>query len=262
MNSKAKKSLGQHFLTDRNILGSLADAAGVGPDTTVIEVGPGRGSLTRVLAERAAHVVAVEIDDALVAPLREAMPGNVEVVHADARKADPVVLLGGCGAYVLAGSLPYYAALPILRRFLESRCRPNRVAALVQREVADQLCAAQGDMSLASLGVQVHGSPRITRIVRPGSFSPAPKVTSAIVAIDVRDEPVVGIDDLVGFFTVARAGFSSRRKQLRNALASGLDIPQTDATALLVGARINPTRRAETLGILEWAALYQAWLNA
>ena len=253
-----KKSLGQHFLKDLNILGAIADAAGVGPDDVVVEVGAGRGALTRVLAERAHRVVAVELDDALVVSLRESMPANVEVLHQDARGVSPAELIDGCGPYKMLGNLPYYAALPILRSFLESDCRPTHAAILVQLEVARGLCAAPGDMSLASLGVQLFGRPRIARKVSPGSFIPAPKVMSAVVAIDVFDEPAGGVTDVTGFFRVARAGFSTPRKQLRNSLGNGLGITGDEAAALLESASVDPRRRAESLSVVEWGALARA----
>ena len=257
-----KKRFGQHFLTDRNILGAIADAAGVGGGDTVIEVGPGRGSLTHILAERAARVVALEIDRELVDALRPDAGANVEVLHADARRADPAALLGGCAPYKLLGNLPYYAAMPILRTFLESDCPPSAAAILVQREVASAMCAMcaePGAMSLASLGVQLFGRPRTVRLVRPGSFVPPPKVTSAIVAIDVYDRPAEGVDDTAAFFYLARAGFSAPRKQLRNALAGGLGVAPAEAEALLAKAALDPKRRAESLSMAEWAALYRAW---
>lgn len=254
-----RKSLGQHFLTDRNILNAIADAAEVGPDDTVIEVGPGRGSLTSVLAERARRVVAVELDAALVGALAESAPPNVRVEQGDAREADPAALLGGCAPYKMLGNLPYYAALPILRAFLESACPPSRAAILVQKEVAEQLCAEPGAMSLASLAVQLYAQARIVRIVRPGSFNPPPKVTSAVAAIAARSALPDGIDDAARFFTLARAGFSAPRKQLRNALSGGLGIPPADAEALLGAAGVEASRRAQTLAVEEWASLYRAW---
>ncbi len=254
-----KKSLGQHFLTDRNILSAIADAARVEPDDAVIEVGPGRGALTAVLAERAREVVAVELDGDLARDLSGAAPANVRVVEADARAVSASALLGGCRPYKLVGNLPYYAAMPILRAFLEADCRPQAASVLVQREVAEQLCAAPGAMSLASLAVQLYGRARIARIVRPGSFNPPPKVDSAVVAVDVYHHPAEGVDDSARFFTLARAGFSAPRKQLRNALAAGLAIAPGDAEALLGAAGVAATRRAETLSIAEWAALYRAW---
>ena len=255
MTSRPKKSLGQHFLTDRNILGSVADAASVGATDTVVEIGPGRGALTQVLAERAARVVAVELDTALAAQLRETMPANVEVIEADAREVSPVALLGARIPYKLLGNLPYYAALPILRAFLESDFRPTHAAILVQLEVARQLCAQPGDMSLSSLGVQLFGAPRIVRRVPPGAFNPPPKVTSAVVGIEVFNSPAAGVTDVPLFFRVARAGFSAPRKQLRNALANGLRIEPAVAEEMLASADVDPKRRAESLSVAEWARL-------
>ena len=257
-----RKSLGQHFLTDRNILGAIADAADVGPHDTVIEVGPGRGSLTTVLAERARRVVAVELDGALARSLATDASPNVQVVEADARAADPVALLGECGPYKMLGNLPYYAAMPILRRFLESDCRPERAVVLVQREVAEQMCARPGKMSLVSLAVQLFGSARIARIVRPGSFTPPPRVTSAVVTVTLYDRPAEGVDDAKRFFVLARAGFSAPRKQLRNALSGGLGVAPDEAERLLEGAGVEATRRAQTLSMAEWASLYRVWRSA
>lgn len=260
MSAPRGRRLGQHFLTDRNILRAVADAARVRSGDTVIEVGPGRGALTRLLAERAARVVAVELDAALAESLRAAMPANVEVVHADARETAPSELLGSADAYKLAANLPYYAALPILRRFLEDAPRPDAAGVLVQLEVAEQICAQPGDTSLASLAVQLYGKPRIVRRVPPGAFNPPPKVTSAIVAIDVYDAPAEGVDDPAAFFRLARAGFGTRRKQLGNALAGGgLGLTAFEARLLLDWVGIDPTRRAQTLRVAEWAALYRAW---
>ncbi len=257
-----RKSLGQHFLTDRNILSAIADAVDVGPDDTVIEVGPGRGSLTMVLAERARRVVAIELDDALARSLAATAPSNVEVIEADARAAEPAALLGGCAPYKMLGNLPYYAAMPILRRFLESDCRPERAAVLVQREVAEQMCARPGAMSLVSLAVQLFGNARIARVVRPGSFTPPPKVRSAVVAITLHHELAEGVDDAERFFLLARAGFSAPRKQLRNALSGGLGVPPDDAEGLLRAAGVQASRRAQTLSMAEWASLYRTWRGA
>lgn len=253
-----RKRLGQHFLTDRNILSAIADAAEVGPGDAVIEVGPGRGSLTAVLAERAERVAALELDAALAGALAESAPPNVRVEQGDAREADPAALLGGCAPYKLLGNLPYYAAMPILRAFLESDCPPSRAAILVQREVAERICAKPGAMSLASLAVQLYGEARIVRIARPGSFNPPPKVTSAVVAITARAAPPEGVDDARRFFEMARAGFSAPRKQLRNALAAGLGVPTVEAEALLAAAGVEASRRAQTLSVEEWASLHRA----
>lgn len=254
-----KKSLGQHFLADRRILEAIADSINVSPDDTVVEIGPGRGALTAVLARRAHEVVGVEIDTALARDLRESMPSNVRIMEGDARAITLPALLGSCRPYKLLGNLPYYAAMPILRVFLESACRPLSASVLVQREVAQQMCARPGSMSLLSLGVQLFGSPRITRVVKPGSFYPIPQVTSAVVAIDVYDSPVDGITDTAGFFELARAGFRAPRKQLRNSLAHGLGITAGTVESLLTRAGVDSKRRAETLSVSEWVAVYREW---
>ncbi len=256
---RPKKQLGQHFLSDRNILEAIAEAAHVGPDDVVIEVGPGTGTLTEVLAERAQRIIAVELDAELVGPLRYRMPPNVEVRQADARQIDIESLLGGCGAYKLLGNLPYYAAMPILRHLLEGACKPSVAVVLLQREVAKEMCASPGAMSLLSVGVQLYGKPRVVRLVRPGSFNPPPKVTSAVVAIDVYERPAHGVEDEPAFFKVVRAGFSAPRKQLRNSLSGGLSLSSSKAERMLSEVGIDPARRAETLSLGEWAALYRTW---
>ena len=235
----------------------MADAAGVDETDTVVEVGPGGGSLTRVLAERARRVVAVELDAGLAAALTPQVSSNVDVRVADARDVPVEALLGGCPSYKLLGNLPYYAALPILRHFLEGPCRPRVAVVMVQREVAQRMCARPGGMSLLSVAVQLYGRPRIVRWVRPGAFVPPPKVTSAVVHIEVYDRPAEAVGDAEGFFSVVRAGFSAPRKQLRNALAQGLEVPPAGAEELLTRAGIDPKRRAETLSLAEWARLHR-----
>lgn len=257
--SRTRKRLGQHFLTNRDILNAIADAADVGPGDTVVEVGPGRGSLTEALARRACLVVAVELDAGLAESLRASAPSNVQVVDGDARRTTAEALLGECVPYKLVGNLPYYAAMPILRRFLEDPCRPLVAAVLVQLEVAKELCAVPGHMSLLSVAVQLYGRPRLVRTVRPGAFNPPPKVTSAVVALDVYERPAEGVDDPRSFFRVVRAGFSAPRKQLRNSLAHGLTLPAAGAEALLERTGIDPQRRAETLSLAEWSRLYRHW---
>lgn len=252
------KRLGQHFLSDLNILNAIAEAADVSEADTVVEIGPGAGSLTQVLARRAARVVAIEMDHELVSFLEPRVPQNVEIRHADARRVAVEELVGSDTSYKLLGNLPYYAALPILRTFLEHPHRPTRAAILVQKEVAEQMCARPGNMSLVSLGTQLFGQPRIVRIVKPGSFVPPPKVQSAVVSINIFPQPAAGVVDTKNFFGVARAGFSAPRKQLRNSLANGLGIPAEVANGLLLTADIDPRSRAEMLSIFDWARLSTA----
>ena len=255
-----KKSLGQHFLNDSNILNTIVNAAASGNNDIVIEVGSGKGSLTEKLAKKFRKVVALELDANLAASLRPQLPNNVELHETDAREVSITDLLGNCPSYTLVGNLPYYAALPILRHFLENKYRPSLAIVMVQLEVARQICAQPGEMSLLSVAIQSYGRPRLIRIVKPGSFRPVPKVKSAILAIDVfpkSDQNTINTDD---FFRIVRAGFSAPRKQLLNSLAQGLMTTSEHAKSLLLKVEIDPKRRAQTLSISEWTLLYTCFV--
>ncbi|MCI0437706.1 MAG: 16S rRNA (adenine(1518)-N(6)/adenine(1519)-N(6))-dimethyltransferase RsmA, partial [Chloroflexi bacterium] len=221
----------------------------------------GRGILTRELAKAAARVVAVELDDALAERLAAefADSPNVTIVHADARVVEIESLVLPGTSYKVVANLPYYAASPIVRRFLEASCKPTIMVVMVQREVAQNMAAAPGDMGLLSVATQLYGKPRIVAYVSTGSFRPAPKVTSAIVRIDVYPQPALDLDSEEAFFKLVRAGFSAPRKQLRNCLSHGLSIPPEKAQAMLNDAGIDSRRRAETLSLQEWGSLYRVF---
>ena len=254
-----RRDLGQNFLHDPGILARIVQLAALAPDDTVLEVGPGTGALTRRLADAAARVVAVESDERLMPLLRRQTADlpNVALVHADILSVDVGALVGDEPFKVVA-NLPYYITSAILRRLLEKPPRPQRLTLTVQREVAERLVAAPGDMSLLAVGVQFYGMPQVRLRVKRGAFWPAPEVESAVVCIDVYDTPPVLVDDERQFFRVVRAGFSQKRKQLRNALASGLALDATAVAAAMIGAGVAPERRAETLSLSEWAALARA----
>ena len=258
---RAKKSLGQHFLVDRTVLRRIVEAAHLSDSDVVLEVGPGRGHLTRALAERVARLVAVEIDEALAEALAGLFSGqsNVEVLAADAREMDIRSLVPADAPYKVVANLPYYAASPIIRRFLEADPKPVLLVVMVQREVAREMVAPQGKMRLLSVATQLYGRPRIVAYVPPRAFRPQPKVTSAIVRVEVFDRPAVSFDSEQGFFGVVRAGFSAPRKQLRNSLRNGLDMPTESVNAVLAQAGIDPVRRAQTLSVTEWGRLYDAF---
>ena len=257
----AKKSLGQNFLVDRRIVSRILAAADLSPNDTILEIGPGRGILTRPLAERAASLTAIELDNDLAAALTNEFAGHphVRIIHADAREIDIASAIPSDTPYKLIANLPYYAAQPIIRRFLEDERKPALMVVMVQREVARNMTAAPGDMSLLSVATQLYGRPRIVASVPPRAFRPAPKVTSAIVRIDVFPEPTLTLDSIDAFFTLVRAGFSAPRKQIHNCLQQGLSIPRHDAENILAQAGIDHRRRPQTLSLDDWGSLYAAW---
>ncbi len=258
---RPRKALGQHFLVDRRLPGRVLRAAEVGPEDTVIEIGPGRGALTRPLVEKAREVVGVEVDPELAAALPEALgyPGNLRVVQADAREVDPAALVPAGRSYKLLGNLPYYAANPILRHFLEDvEPKPSLIVVMVQKEVAESMVGAGGRMSLLAVGIHLYAVPRIICDVPPSAFRPSPKVTSAVVRLDLLPVQAVEPRQAPDFFRVVRAGFSAPRKQLRNSLGMGLGIPAAESQRLLESASLDPTRRPGSLIVEEWKALWAA----
>jgi len=258
-----KKSLGQNFLHDSNALEKIVELAGLTPDATVVEIGPGTGNLTRLLAREAARVIAVELDERLVSLLRAELGAEprVELVHGDILEislADRV----GTAPYTVVANLPYYITSAILRHFFENPPRPDRLVLTMQREVAERLVATPGEMSLLAVSVQFYGQPRIVMHLSPAAFWPRPDVESAVVRIDVYPAPPVAVPDERLFFRVVRAGFGQKRKQLRNSLSAGLHLDKARADALLSEAGVDPRRRAETLGLEEWAAITRAVTGA
>jgi 16S rRNA (adenine1518-N6/adenine1519-N6)-dimethyltransferase len=261
---RPRKSLGQHFLTDRRVLQRILAAASLSPADTVIEVGAGKGVLTQALASAAGKVIAVEIDEGLCDHLRRRLTvcPNVEPVCGDILSLSPDELLARAQAsppYVVVANLPYYIASAVLRHFLESSQPPARMIVMVQAEVGQSIAAPPGRMSLLSVGVQFYAQARVVFYVPPRAFRPPPKVRSAVIRLDVRPEPAVAVDDRQAFFQLVQAGFAAPRKQLRNALALGLSIDPASARSLLDSANIDASRRAQTLSLDEWGDLYRAW---
>jgi 16S rRNA (adenine1518-N6/adenine1519-N6)-dimethyltransferase len=257
-----KKSLGQNFLVDESALERIVRAADIGPESAVLEIGPGLGSLTRRLAMVARRVVAVELDLSLIAPLEETLGGaqNVEIVQGDILKLDPATLMGEDG-YLVAANIPYYITSNVIRHLLEAPARPARMVLTVQREVAERIAAGPGDLSLLALSVQVYGRASVAGRIPAGAFYPAPEVDSAIVRVDLYPQPRIAAHALDTFFRLIKAGFGQKRKTLRNSLAAGLAISGDQAAALLASVAIDPRRRAETLAMEEWEALVNAVLG-
>ena len=261
MNIRPRKRLGQHFLRDPHHLARIADAADLSADDVVLEVGPGTGTLTAVLLQRAGLVIAVELDERLVAHLRERfgdVPG-LRLVQGDILALDPGELVareaGARVPYKVVANLPYYITSSVLRHLLESSHPPRLLVVTVQEEVARRICASPPRMSLLAVSVQFYGEPRLVHRIPRGAFYPVPKVDSAVVRVDVFPRPRVHVPDREAFFRVVKAGFAQRRKQLRNALAAGLGMPRARVAQKLTQAGIDPRRRAETLTLEEWARL-------
>jgi len=205
-------------------------------------------------------VAAVEVDQGLCAYLRRRFAGQarVAVICKDVLSLSPSGLLAEAGVsppYLVVANLPYYIAVPVLRHFLEAAAPPQRLVIMVQKEVAESIVAGPGHMSLLGVSVQLYGEPRLLFTVPPSAFYPPPKVTSAVVRVDVAPEPRARVDDVARFFQVVRAGFSAPRKQLRNALALGLGLDTVAASSLLGIAGIDPRLRAQALSLEQWAAL-------
>ncbi len=266
---RARKGLGQHFLIDEKVLESIVSTAELTPQDVVIEVGPGLGVLTRELAGRAGCVIAVELDERLVAILKETLTvhKNVAIINKDVLKVSPADLLKGYTAgfakgvvtpphYKVVANLPYYITSPVLRHFLEASVKPETMVVMVQKEVAEEIAAKPGRMSLLSIGIQLYGAPVIINHVPAESFFPPPEVDSAILRINVYPRPAISVD-IESFFTVVRAGFSAVRKQIANSLAQGLGLPKSEVLPLLKKAEIESQRRAETLTIEEWSRLWR-----
>ncbi len=254
------KKLGQNFLADTGWLRKVVDTAGLQPGDSVLEVGPGLGSLTRQLAAQAGQVLAVELDGRLIPALEEVLApfGNIELIHADILALDPLKLVQRFDqktAYLVVANIPYYITSALIRHLLEAPLRPSRMVLTVQKEVAERIVAVPNDMNLLALSVQVYGAPQIAAIVPASAFIPSPKVESAIVRIDIDPKLRFSPAILGRFFRLAKAGFSQKRKTLRNSLSGGLGCSPEQAASLLASAGIDPNRRAETLSLEEWGNL-------
>ncbi|MBP9502582.1 MAG: ribosomal RNA small subunit methyltransferase A [Candidatus Promineofilum sp.] len=256
-----RQSLGQNFLFDEGLLGRIIAAADLSSSDAVLEIGPGLGALTRQLAQAAGRVVAVELDDRLLPVLRyELEPfNNVEIIHGDILTFDIAAHFNG--PFVVVANVPYYITGAILRRLLESHPRPKRIVMTVQREVADRLTAVPPRMSLLAVSVQYYGSVRLAGAVKAGAFWPRPDVDSAYIRIDVGGRHLSGgareqggKGDEEAFFRIVRAGFSEKRKQLKNNLRR-LGLSDEAIAAALEAAGIDGKRRAETLSVEEWKKL-------
>jgi 16S rRNA (adenine1518-N6/adenine1519-N6)-dimethyltransferase len=268
-----RKSLGQNFLIDSTAPHRIAESADLTADDTVLEIGAGLGALTYELGQRCHRVYAVETDPHLVAILQHELAPykNIKIVEKDILKLDPASVLDMhppsiqpqlwgslIQNYVVVANLPYYITAAVMRHIFESTIRPDRMVVTVQREVAQRMIAQPGEMSLLSISTQFYSLPRIVMRLKRGAFSPPPKVESAVVRMDLYDNPPVVAGNIELFFDIVKAGFSQKRKQLRNSLAAGLHLHTSVIEKVLAKCEVDHTRRAETLSLEEWSGVYQS----
>jgi len=251
-----KKSLGQHWLHDPASLQAMCDAAAVQPHDTVLEIGPGLGTLTELLVKQAKRVVAVEFDAGLAADLpQRVVADNLQVVSQDILAFDFTKLPPG---YKLVANIPYYLTSNLIRVISETTNPPALAAILIQKEVAQRVAAAPGAMSLLSVTAQFYWQVALGQLVPAALFTPPPKVDSQILILKRRPEPLFTDVDSRAFFRLAKAGFVQKRKTLLNSLSSSLQLDKAAVSRFCQIAGIQPSRRPQTLSLEEWHDLYQA----
>lgn len=254
--SGPNKSLGQHWLRDRDVLSHIADCAEVESGDTVLEIGPGLGTLTAELLRRADKVVAVEFDQALARKLPGQFPGKrLEVINEDILTFDLSQLPKG---YKVVANVPYYITSKIVQKLMTAENKPSVSVLLVQKEVAERIAAEPGDMSILAISAQVYAEASLGDVVPADLFTPPPKVDSQVVILKTREEQLIPPEDEREFFRIVKAGFSAKRKKLRSSLAGGMGISKQETETLLEKAGISPDFRAEDLTIQEWRNLQKA----
>jgi len=277
--TRPSKGLGQNFLIDKNVLEKIIQAADIKPTDTILEIGPGIGALTQALAEKAGKVIAVEKDETMVKILTDVLSAsnikNVQLVNADILKIDVLSFKFQASGYKVVSNIPYYITAPLIRKFLEDKNQPKEIILMLQKEVAQRICASPptnfgnkkaadngeepnpklvgGKMSLLAVSVQFYADAKIISYVSKSCFHPAPKVDSAIIKITPYGHPVSVDPNL--FFKIVKAGFSQPRKQLASNLSKMLKIEKEKTNQWLLKNGIKPTQRAETLSVGDWQNL-------
>lgn len=260
------KSLGQNFLTDKNIIDNIIEASNIGENDLVIEIGPGIGVITKEAAAKAGSVIAVEIDKNLIPILQETLADetNVKIINRDILKTDLTAVIEEekknfpqMESVRIIGNLPYYITTPIIMKLLEDGVPADSITVMMQKEVADRIKAAPGNKERGALSVAVQYYCQVVKVtdVPKEVFVPAPKVDSTVLRLDIRKEKPVELKDDKLFFKAVKSGFAQRRKTLLNSLASGTGLGKDKIGQLLEEAGIDPGRRAETLDIDEFAKI-------
>lgn len=255
--AKPNTDLGQHFLFEQKYLEQIVDASEPLEGKKVLEIGPGMGVLTRYLTQKAQDVIAVELDPKMVEILKTMCIRctNLTVRTMDIMSFDPSDL----GEYKIVANVPYYITSKILRKFLEEKNKPTEMVLLVQKEVAERICATPNRMSILSVSVQFYGNAKLVTVVPRDAFYPTPQVSSAVLKISTYKTPIFSDVNPEKFFSLVKAGFGEKRKQLSNSLSGFGPYEKEEIIEKLKKAGINPERRAETLSLAEWRMLYKQY---
>jgi 16S rRNA (adenine1518-N6/adenine1519-N6)-dimethyltransferase len=256
------KRLGQHFMIDKASLRKVITASDLEGDETVLEIGAGLGSLTVLLSQYARKVIAVEFDERLIPALEVSIGhlANVRLVVGDVLKLNFEELLGDQAYFVIA-NIPYNITSILIRKLMECRYPPGRIILTLQREVAQRIIAAPGELNMLALSVQVYGVPRIVGNIPSKAFYPQPKVDSSIIRIQLHESPIVAPELLSTFFRLTKIGFNQKRKQLGNSLSTGIGVDKETAIGWLTDSAIDPHSRPQELEIEAWVRLAQTTLN-
>jgi 16S rRNA (adenine1518-N6/adenine1519-N6)-dimethyltransferase len=250
------KKFGQNFLVDKKSLDKVVGAAELEEKDIVLEIGPGLGVLTQEIAKRACKVITIEKDPKMVEILKETLKGfdNIEIIETDARKIEESLIPKG--DYKVVGNLPFYITSPITRFFLELPNPPKLLTFMIQKEMAERICAKPGDMSILAVSVQLYAEAEIAGRISKKSFSPQPKVDAAVIKLRIKPNPKINTDL---FFKIVKAGFLHQRKQLANNLSVGLNMDKEIIKSWLKKNNIKPEQRAETLSLKEWINLLNSF---
>lgn len=264
MSIKAKKSLGQNFLKDEQVLARIIENGNISQEDVVIEIGPGQGALTELLAEACKKVIAIELDDRLIPVLKENFQydENVEIVHDDILKINLPALIEANnlqGGYKVIANIPYYITAPIIRLLLETKFPPSEIILMVQKEVAERITAKAGSMSILAVSVQYYSNAKYLFTVPRSAFDPVPKVDSAIIKISRIKNDESGIkndkEEIKKFFRIVRAGFSAKRKTLENNLSNGLHVDKKEILEKIESIGFVKNTRAQELTVADWKKL-------
>lgn len=253
-NIKPNKNLGQHWLKDEGVLEYIASCANISSEDVVLEIGPGLGTLTSVLAKKAKKVIAVEFDEVLASKLQKSFIGSkkVEVVQSDILNFDFSRLPKN---YKVVANVPYYITAKIVYLLTTAKNPPKTIVLLVQKEVAERLAATPGNLSILGVSAQYYADVSLGEVVPAALFTPSPKVDSQVVILRMRSEKLFKDIDEKHFFKVVKAGFSAKRKKLRSSLSGSLMFNKKEIEKLLEMVEISPDLRAESLTLEQWAKI-------